>query len=118
VPLIYGRQNDVNFLHCDQVKSYSTQVLMSAWFEVEDEKNSNVYVTGLPEDITIEEFKEFMTKVGVIAYDPIYRKPKVKLYANPDGTYKGDGRCCYIKVRRLTHCGNITENWSKFSFQM
>ena len=73
---------------------------MSAWFEVEDERNSNVYVSGLPEDITIEEFKEFMTKVGVIAYDPVYRKPKVKLYAKEDGTYKGDGLCCYIKVLR------------------
>jgi len=71
---------------------------MSAWYEVEDEKNSNVYVSGLPEDITEDEFKEFMTKVGVIAYDPIYRKPKLKLYTNPDGSYKGDGRCCYIKV--------------------
>lgn len=71
---------------------------LSAWFEIEDEKNSNVYVSGLPDDITLEEFKELMTKVGVIAYDPIYRKPKVKLYTNPDGSNKGDGRCCYIKV--------------------
>jgi len=69
-----------------------------AWFEIEDERNSNVYVSGLPEDITLEEFKEFMTKVGVVAYDPIYRKPKLKLYANADGSFKGDGRCCYIKV--------------------
>jgi len=74
----------------------------SAWFEVEGEKNSNVYVTGLPEDVTLEEFKEFMTKVGVIAYDPIYRRPKVKLYTNPDGSFKGDGRCCYIKVQMMS----------------
>jgi len=46
----------------------------------------------------MEEFKEFMSKVGVIAYDPIYRKPKLKLYADADGSNKGDGRCCYIKV--------------------
>jgi len=77
---------------------------MSAWFEIEDEKNSNVYVSGLPDDITMEEFKELMTKVGVIAYDPIYRKPKLKLYTNPDGSNKGDGRCCYIKVRRISWC--------------
>ena len=63
-----------------------------------DDKNTNVYVTGLPEDITEDEFKDFLTKVGVIAYDPILRKPKIKLYRNKDGSYKGDGRCCYIKV--------------------
>jgi len=83
-------------------------VLLSAWFEVEDEKNSNVYVSGLPEDITFEEFKEFMSKVGVIAYDPVYRKPKVKLYTSADGTNKGDGRCCYIKVWK--HCLLHSEN--------
>jgi len=61
-----------------------------------------VYVSGLPEDITLEEFKEFMTKVGVVAFDPVYRKPKLKLYTNPDGAFKGDGRCCYIKVWRMS----------------
>lgn len=82
---------------------------MSAWFDVEEDKNSNVYVTGLPQDITEDEFKEFMTKVGVIAYDPVYRKPKIKLYTNPDGSYKGDGRCCYIKVWMscIVSCGEI-----------
>jgi len=89
------------------MKSLS-RVLLSAWFEVEDEKNSNVYVSGLPEDITFEEFKEFMSKVGVIAYDPVYRKPKVKLYTSADGTNKGDGRCCYIKVWK--HCLLHSEN--------
>jgi hypothetical protein len=68
-----------------------------AWFELEDDKNTNVYVSGLPEDVTEDEYKEFMSKVGVVAFDPILRKPKLKLYTNADGTYKGDGRCCYIK---------------------
>jgi len=69
-----------------------------AWFEVNEDKNPNVYVTGLPTDITEEEFTELMTKVGLVALDPILRKPKLKLYKNSDDSYKGDGRCCYIKV--------------------
>jgi len=95
-------------------------MLLSAWFEVEDEKNSNVYVSGLPEDITFEEFKEFMSKVSVIAYDPVCRKPKVKLYTNADGTNKGDGRCCYIMVWKQSFtprkcCRNVSETCNKFS---
>lgn len=36
------------------------------WFEMDDEKNLNVYVSGLPNDVTIEEFKEMMSKYGII----------------------------------------------------
>lgn len=39
------------------------------WFEMEDEKNHNVYVSGLPMDITVEEFVEMMSKCGIIMED-------------------------------------------------
>ena len=72
------------------------------WFEVEETHNTNVYVSGLPLDVTDEEFKELMNKCGLIMYDPHTRKPKLKLYRDENGDPKGDGRCCYIKV-----CGRI-----------
>lgn len=40
-----------------------------------------------------------MTKCGVIDVDPLTNKPKVKLYKDAEGRNKGDGRCCYLKVR-------------------
>ncbi|ESO11520.1 hypothetical protein HELRODRAFT_108808 [Helobdella robusta] len=67
------------------------------WFEIDDSKNTNVYVSGLPPEITEEEFKELMNKAGLIAFDPVLRKPKLRLYKGEDGNYKGDGRCCYMK---------------------
>lgn len=56
-------------------------------------------MSGLPADVTDEEFKTIMNKCGLIMFDPITRKPKLKLYRDEHGNPKGDGRCCYIKVR-------------------
>ena len=58
-----------------------------------------MYVSGLPEDVTDDEFKELMNKCGMIMYDPRTQKMKLKLYRDADGKPKGDGLCCYIKVR-------------------
>lgn len=67
------------------------------WFEVDDNKNPNVYVSGLPLDTTDEEFIELMSKYGIIMQDPDTGKPKIKLYRDNNGQLKGDGRCCYLK---------------------
>ncbi|XP_051764014.1 HIV Tat-specific factor 1 isoform X2 [Ctenopharyngodon idella] len=67
------------------------------WFEIENDKNTNVYVTGLPPDITPDEFVEIMSKCGIIMRDPITEDYKIKLYKDKDGNQKGDGLCCYLK---------------------
>uniref|UniRef100_A0A9J8CQX8 17S U2 SnRNP complex component HTATSF1 n=1 Tax=Cyprinus carpio carpio TaxID=630221 RepID=A0A9J8CQX8_CYPCA len=67
------------------------------WFEVEKDKNTNVYVTGLPPDITPDEFVEVMSKCGLVMRDPITEDYKIKLYKDKDGNQKGDGLCCYLK---------------------
>ncbi|CAK9295262.1 unnamed protein product [Gordionus sp. m RMFG-2023] len=71
------------------------------WFEMDEDKNTNVYVSNLPENITLEEYITFMSKCGIIMEDPITRKPKVKLYTDSQGNFKGDGRCCYLKVESV-----------------
>lgn len=67
------------------------------WFDVEKDKNTNVYVSGLPPDITTEEFVELMSKCGIVMRDPITEEYKVKLYKDGQGNQKGDGLCCYLK---------------------
>ncbi|CAF4452428.1 unnamed protein product, partial [Adineta steineri] len=44
--------------------------IRNSWFDLPDEKNCNVYVTGLPFDITDEEFEELLSKYGIISPDP------------------------------------------------
>ena len=65
---------------------------------MDEQKSTHVYISNLPSEFTDEEFKDMMSKYGLIMFDPITHKPKLKLYKNSDGTLKGDGLCCFIKV--------------------
>ncbi|OWJ99568.1 HTATSF1, partial [Cervus elaphus hippelaphus] len=67
------------------------------WFHVEEDRNTNVYVSGLPPDITVDEFIQLMSKFGIIMRDPQTEEFKVKLYKDNQGNLKGDGLCCYLK---------------------
>lgn len=67
------------------------------WFDVEETKQTKVYVTNLPTSITEESFVEFMSKCGLVEFDVRTKKPKVKVYKGEDGQPKGDGLCSYIK---------------------
>ncbi|RWS10083.1 HIV Tat-specific factor 1-like protein [Dinothrombium tinctorium] len=70
------------------------------WFEVDDEHNTNVYVSNLPLDITEEEFVEVMKKCGLLMKDDSGNF-KVKLYRDSEGNLKGDALCTYIKVESV-----------------
>jgi RNA recognition motif-containing protein len=66
------------------------------WFQIDEDKNTNVYVSGMPFDMTDVEFEEMMGKYGIIMKDPQTNRLKIKLYRDEDGEVKGDGRCCYL----------------------
>jgi RNA recognition motif-containing protein len=71
------------------------------WFDITEDRNTNVYVSGLPLDTTDEEFENLMTKYGIIAKDLDTGKFKVKLYRDENNEPKGDGRCTYLMVNIL-----------------
>jgi hypothetical protein len=79
-------------------KSTIAEKKKMGWVDVNEEKNTNVYVSGLPLDITDEEFEEMMSKYGIIMKDVLTHKLKLKLYRSEEGDVKGDGRCCYLMV--------------------
>ncbi|XP_071112882.1 17S U2 SnRNP complex component HTATSF1-like [Haliotis cracherodii] len=79
------------------------------WFEHDSEKSAHVYVSNLPLDITDEEYKELMSKCGLIMHDPGTRKPKLKLYRDHNKEPKGDGLCCYIKQESVQLALNILD---------
>lgn len=65
------------------------------WVQKED--HANVYVEGLPPDITEAEMYAFFKRCGVIVTDLKTEKPRIKIYKNEDGTAKGSGLVTYVK---------------------
>ncbi|KNC83997.1 hypothetical protein SARC_03758 [Sphaeroforma arctica JP610] len=72
----------------------------SKYLETPKEKNPNVYISGLPIDITSEELLAFMSKCGIIKLDD-EGKPRIKIYKDAQGNPKGDGLCTYLKVESV-----------------
>lgn len=72
------------------------------WFDIDDERNTYVYVSGLPTSITEDEFVSLMKKYGIIAKKAIMGNPfNIKMYKNEDGSFKGDALCCYARVESV-----------------
>ncbi|CAN8256116.1 unnamed protein product [Cochlearia groenlandica] len=66
-----------------------------AWFELK--VNPHIYVTGLPNDVTLEEVVEVFSKCGIIKEDDT-GKPRIKLYNDKaTGKLKGDALITYMK---------------------
>ncbi|XP_076820008.1 17S U2 SnRNP complex component HTATSF1-like [Clavelina lepadiformis] len=84
-----------------KVKATKRAASKAEWFDAEKEKNTNVYVSGLPLDISQAEFHDIMSKCGIITPNPKTGEPKVKLYTDNKGNLKGDGLCCYLKKESL-----------------
>ncbi|KAI0997851.1 hypothetical protein K3495_g10339 [Podosphaera aphanis] len=60
--------------------------------------NTAVYVTGLPQDVTVEELHAlFSRKCGVIAEEIDSGKPRIKLYTDEKGDFKGDALIVFFK---------------------
>ncbi|KAK7753225.1 hypothetical protein SLS62_004744 [Diatrype stigma] len=65
-------------------------------------KNTAVYVTGLPLDATAEEVHEvFSRKCGVVAEEIDSGRPRIKLYADEQGRFKGDALVVFFKPQSV-----------------
>lgn len=99
------------------------------WFDIDEEKNTYVYVSNLPTSLTEEDFIDLMKKYGIIAKKPKPPNPfNIKLYKDETGSFKGDALCCFVRVESvdlaITHLdgylfnGTHTLKCERAKFQM
>nr|XP_045626344.1 HIV Tat-specific factor 1 homolog [Procambarus clarkii]XP_045626345.1 HIV Tat-specific factor 1 homolog [Procambarus clarkii]XP_045626346.1 HIV Tat-specific factor 1 homolog [Procambarus clarkii]XP_045626347.1 HIV Tat-specific factor 1 homolog [Procambarus clarkii]XP_045626348.1 HIV Tat-specific factor 1 homolog [Procambarus clarkii] len=81
------------------------------WFEMDDDHNTKVYVSNLPDSMTEHEFIELMQKCGMILKDIDTNKPKIKMYRDEEGNFKGDALCTYIKVESVNLAMQILDEY-------
>ena len=60
-------------------------------------KNTAIYVSKLPDDITVDEIAQYFTKCGIIMDEMMTGKPRIKLYTDAEGQFKGDALVVYLR---------------------
>ncbi|KAI1804036.1 hypothetical protein F4811DRAFT_521929 [Daldinia bambusicola] len=65
-------------------------------------QNTAIYVTGLPLDVTVDEVHDvFSRKCGVIAEEIDSGRPRIKLYTDERGNFKGDALVVFFKPQSV-----------------
>lgn len=72
-------------------------------------KNTAVYVSGLPDDITIDEIVKHFSKCGIIMDEILTGNPRIKLYSDEEGRQKGDALIVYLREESVSLALNILD---------
>ncbi|KAG8533314.1 uncharacterized protein KY384_002097 [Bacidia gigantensis] len=67
-----------------------------------ERKNTAVYITNLPEDTDVEEIQRIFSRCGVIAEEIDGHKPRIKLYTDDQGSFKGDALVLYFRSESVS----------------
>ena len=95
---LFARQQDNNTNNKDRSSKNSRRQRGPP----QPKQNTAVYVTGLPPDATADEVAElFSRKCGVIAEEIDSGRPRIKLYTDADGNFKGDALVVFFKPQSV-----------------
>lgn len=78
------------------------RTLLNAWVQAGSKPkkprvNTAVYVTSIPLDADQEEIQHVFSKCGVIAEEIESGKPRIKMYEDDQGLFKGDALVVYFR---------------------
>ena len=98
---LFARQQDNNYDNKDRASKNSRRQQGNRG-PPQPKQNTAVYVTGLPSDATADEVAElFSRKCGVIAEEIDSGRPRIKMYADADGNFKGDALIVFFKPQSV-----------------
>lgn len=69
--------------------------------EPRERKNTAVYVTNLPLSTTMQEVHDVFSRCGVIAEEIDRGKPRIKLYTDDNGMFKGDALIVFFRAESV-----------------
>ena len=69
--------------------------------EARERKNTAIYITNLPLDTDEEEVESVFSRCGVIAEEIDRGKPRIKLYTDEQGNFKGDALILYFRAESV-----------------
>ncbi|KAK1936250.1 hypothetical protein X943_002368 [Babesia divergens] len=78
---------------------------------VDSSKNLSVYISGLPDDITVDEVASVFKRAGVIKIDPMTTLPKIKLYTDETGKFKNDARVTFVNKESVDFAIRYLNNY-------
>lgn len=100
IPLIYTDESNLTEAQ-KEIQEKKKQKLQELKEEKQNRKKTPVqravYVSKLPLDTDLTELKQIFSKYGIIAEDLLTGKPKIKLYTDEEGNFKGDALVVYLK---------------------
>jgi len=70
--------------------------------EVNERPNSAIYVTGIPLDAEFDDINNKFKKYGLVEEDIHTGLPKIKMYADDQGVFKGDARISMESITVIT----------------
>ena len=69
--------------------------------EPKERKNTAIYITNLPPTTTVDEIQSVFSRCGVIAEEIDRGKPRIKLYTDDSGNFKGDCLIVYFRAESI-----------------
>lgn len=69
----------------------------AATAKTKSSKNTAIFITGLPEDTSLDELVEYFGKYGVIMDDMFTGLPRIKMYGGEGGEFNGEALVVYLR---------------------
>ncbi|KAK5115984.1 hypothetical protein LTR62_000440 [Meristemomyces frigidus] len=74
-----------------------------------DRRNTAVFVTSLPEDVDVDDIHEVFSRYGVIAESLDSNDPRIKLYNDDNGKFKGEALIIYFRPESVQLAINMLD---------